>query len=84
MTLIGHKSGRDAYGALVVLKSGEKTLTRHHHADGSYLSSSDPRVHFGLGASTAVTEVTIHWPSGIKQNVKVDAVDRYITVEEAK
>lgn len=82
--LFGHKSGRDAYGALVVLKSGEKTLTRHHHADGSYLSSSDPRIHFGLGASTAVTELTIHWPSGTKQIVKVDAIDRYITVEEAK
>ena len=82
--LVGHKSGRDAYGALVVLKSGEKTLTRHHHADGSYLSSSDPRVHFGLGTATNVTELTIHWPSGTKQSVKVDAVDRYITVEEAK
>jgi hypothetical protein len=84
LKLIGHKSGRDAYGALVVLKYGEKTLTRHHHADGSYLSSSDPRVHFGLGTATNVTELTIHWPSGTKQSVKVDAVDRYITVEEAK
>jgi hypothetical protein len=82
--LVGHKSGRDAYGALVVLKYGEKALTRHHHADGSYLSSSDPRVHFGLGTATNVTELTIHWPSGTKQSVKVDAVDRYITVEEAK
>jgi hypothetical protein len=68
----------------VVLKYGEKALTRHHHADGSYLSSSDPRVHFGLGTATNVTELTIHWPSGTKQSVKVDAVDRYITVEEAK
>lgn len=82
--LIGHKSGRDAYGALVVLKYGDKTLTRHNHADGSYLSSSDPRVHFGLGATTAVTALNIHWPSGIKQTIKVDAIDRYITVEEPK
>lgn len=82
--LIGHKSGRDAYGALVVLKYGDKTLARHNHADGSYLSSSDPRVHFGLGATTAVTALNIHWPSGRKQTIKVDAIDRYITVEEPK
>ena len=82
--LVGHKSGRDAYGALVVLKYGEKTLTRHLHADGSYLSSSDPRVHFGLATATNVIELTIYWPSGTKQSVKVDAVDRYISVEEAK
>jgi hypothetical protein len=80
--LVGKKSGKDASGALVVLKAGERTLTRHCHADGSYLSSSDPRVHFGLGTATAVTELNIHWPSGTKQNIKVDAIDRYITVEE--
>jgi hypothetical protein len=82
--LVGTKSGKDASGALVVLKVGERTLTRHCHADGSYLSSSDPRVHFGLGTATAVTKLNIHWPSGTKQNIKVDAIDRYITVEEPK
>ena len=82
--LVGKKSGKDASGALVVLKAGEQTLIRHCHADGSYLSSSDQRVHFGLGTATEVTNITIKWPSGETQTMKVDAIDRYITVEEAK
>jgi hypothetical protein len=44
---------------------------------GSYESSGDKRVHFGLGSSNLIQQVEIHWPSGIKQllmNVKADQV----------
>jgi enediyne biosynthesis protein E4 len=42
------------------------------------------RVHFGLGAATAVEAIEIHWPSGKKQTVAVTGVDRILTVEEGK
>jgi len=51
---------------------------------GSYLSSNDFRVHFGLGDSTVIDTVEIHWPSGAVESVKLSAVDRIFTVEEGK
>lgn len=80
--LIGRKSPRDAYGAIVTVSTDGTTLTRHCHADGSYLSSSDPRVHFGLGAWSTIKSITIKWPSGKMQTMKVDGIDKYMTVEE--
>ncbi|MEJ7608301.1 MAG: ASPIC/UnbV domain-containing protein [Bryobacteraceae bacterium] len=48
---------------------------------GSYLSASDPRVHFGLGTSTSAT-AEILWPSGRRQRLENVPVDRVITVKE--
>jgi hypothetical protein len=48
-----------------------------------YLSSSDPRVHFGLGKDTEAQSVEIHWPSGIVQTLKDVKGDQYVTVDEA-
>jgi enediyne biosynthesis protein E4 len=70
--LEGRKNNRDGYGALITVEAGGKTLVRHAHADGSYLSSSDKRVHVGLGAATTA-DVTVQWPGG--------AVDHYRTVK---
>ena len=51
---------------------------------GSYLSSSDQRVHFGLGGAIAVDAVEIHWPSGAIDKLKLPSVDRIFTIEEGK
>jgi hypothetical protein len=51
---------------------------------GSYLSTNDMRVHFGLGDSAKVDSVEIHWPSGAKETLKLPAVDRIYTVVEGK
>jgi hypothetical protein len=80
--LVGHASARDAYGAVITLSVGNGKLVRHCHADGSYLSSSDPRVHFGLGAREGNPKLFIRWPSGKSQQVTVTEVNRYITIEE--
>jgi hypothetical protein len=80
--LIGKRSNRDGYGATVTVSVGGRTLVRHCHADGSYLSSSDPRLHFGLGDATAADTVTVRWPSGATQTVSRPAVDCYITITE--
>jgi hypothetical protein len=47
-----------------------------------YASSSDSRVHFGLGESKTIKELHIRWPSGVTQNMKDIAGDRIITIEE--
>jgi hypothetical protein len=48
----------------------------------SYLSSSDKRAHFGLGAEQKIQAIEIRWPSGIQQVLKDVAADREIAVEE--
>ena len=80
----GPKSPRDAIGAKVFLTAGGVRQRADVFSGGSYGSSSDQRVHFGLGSATTVDSIEIHWPSGKKQNISVPGVDRIITVEEGK
>jgi hypothetical protein len=49
-----------------------------------YASSSDSRVHFGLGSNARIKEMEIRWPSGIKQVLKDLDADRVLTVEEPR
>ena len=51
---------------------------------GSYLSSSDQRLHFGLGPATAVEDAEVHWPSGAIEKLHVTRIDRIFTVEEGR
>src|SRR4051812_3968471 len=80
----GPKSPRDAIGAKVYLTAGDARQRADVISGGSYASSNDPRVHFGLGAATAVQKLEVEWPSGVKETVKLDAVDRVFTIEEGK
>jgi hypothetical protein len=84
LRLIGHKGNRDGYGAQVTLEAAGRKLFRYCHADGSYLSSSDPRVHFGLGGASMAQRITIRWPGGATQTLDNVAADRIMTVEEGK
>jgi hypothetical protein len=80
----GAKSPRDAVGAAVFLKAGKIEQRGDVLSGGSFASSNDPRVHFGLGDAGAVDSVEIRWPSGVREKVSVPAVDRIYTVEEGK
>jgi hypothetical protein len=51
---------------------------------GSYASSNDFRLHFGLGDAVKVDSVEIHWPSGAVEKITLSAVDRFYAVEEGK
>ncbi|MGH9771398.1 MAG: CRTAC1 family protein, partial [Candidatus Acidiferrales bacterium] len=80
---VGTVSNRDGIGARVHLVSGSgksqyATVTRA----GSYLSSSDKRVHFGLGSERSVRSVELSWPSGIVQKLDNPPIDRILTVHE--
>ncbi len=80
----GPKSPRDAIGAKAFVTAGGVRQRGDVFSGGSYASSSDQRLHFGLGAATKVDRVEIHWPSGAKEQITLQAVDRIYTVVEGK
>jgi hypothetical protein len=83
LRLIGHKSNRDGIGSVIKVTTacGEQWVTVT--TAGSYLSSSDPRAHFGLGSCTGAQTVEIRWPSGIVQVLNDVPADRIDVVDEA-
>jgi len=83
LRMIGGKATRDILGTRVALfRPHAPTLWRRVHTDGSYASSSDPRVLFGLGDSPEISKVRAHWVSGRKEDWVEIPVDRYTTLRE--
>jgi enediyne biosynthesis protein E4 len=80
----GPKSPRDAVGATVYLKAAGTRRRGDILSGGSYASSHDQRLHFGLGESANVEDVEIRWPSGAVQHVRLPRVDRFFAIEEGK
>jgi hypothetical protein len=82
LKLVGHKSNRDAIGAEVRIETAAGSQMQTLSTTSSYLSASDKRVHFGLGAETSAQTVEIRWPSGIRQTLKNVAADQILQVDE--
>jgi hypothetical protein len=82
LNLVGHTSNRDAIGAAVKIVTKQGTQMATVTTSGSYLSSSDKRVNFGLGGETTVPEVEIRWPSGIIQKLQNVKADQLLRVDE--
>ena len=83
LKLVGVKSNRDAIGAEVKIATAAGDQFATVTTSGSYESSSDKRVHFGLGRDDAVREIDIRWPSGIRQEIKDVKADQILTVTES-
>jgi enediyne biosynthesis protein E4 len=79
--LVGTKSNRSAIGARVLVRYGKKIQAQTVLSQASYISSNDPRLHFGLGAD-AVADLEIHWPNGLLEKLKNIPADQLITVQE--
>lgn len=77
ITLRGKLSNRDGFGARVQVNGQVRFAT----AAGSYLSSSDKRLHFGLG-NVKFADIEIRWPSGIHQILRNVTADQFLTIEE--
>ena len=75
---------RDATGASVFLTTGKVTQRADVLSGGSFASSNDPRLHFGLAAATAIDSLVVHWPGGKVEKFAVPMVDRIFTIEEEK
>jgi hypothetical protein len=80
--LVGAKSNRSGIGARVRVEAGKRRQTAFVRGDGSYLSHSDTRSHFGLGVATRVDRLEIRWPSGVVETAAGLAVDRFYVARE--
>ena len=83
LQLAGTKSNRMGVGAQIRIttEDGKPQWNQVTTAVG-YASSSDSRVHFGLGANRSIKTIEIHWPSGIRQLLHGVSVDRILAIEE--
>jgi enediyne biosynthesis protein E4 len=77
--LRGTRSNRDGFGARVEV-NGQAQFAG---SGGSYLSSSDKRVHFGLGNATQA-DVEVLWPSGTRQALRAVSADKFLEIREAE
>jgi len=81
--LVGRQANRDGLGAILCVETDDgRKLWNHATTSVGFASSSDPRVHFGLGASRAKS-LTIIWPGGKHQKVEPVEVDRLLTITES-
>ena len=84
LKLVGTKSNRDGIGAKVRVIAGGLTQFDEVRSGGSYLSSNDLRLHFGLGAATKIDRVEIEWPSGQKDLVENATAGGIVTIVEGQ
>ena len=83
LKLVGTKSNRMGIGAQIHITTEDgRSQWNEVTTSVGYASSSDSRVHFGLGTNRLIKEMEIRWPSGIKQTLHDVSVDRVMTVEE--
>jgi hypothetical protein len=82
VSLVGRRGNRDGVGARVWVTTGAATQMREAGTGGSYLSASDPRILFGLGAATRVDRLRVRWPSGVTSSLADLPADRAVTIRE--
>ena len=80
--LVGTKSNRMAIGARVAVITGNVEQLDEVRAGGSYLSTSDPRLHFGLGSAAAFDRIEVLWPSGLFEQFPGGLGDRFVSLVE--
>lgn len=81
--LSGTESNREGIGARLSARIGKKTVTRTVGRGGGYLSASDCRVHFGLGAADRIDSLEIRWPSGRKDTLSALAAGHLYRITES-
>jgi hypothetical protein len=82
LKLTGTRSNRSGIGTRVRVRTGNRGQLKEVRSGGSYLSQSDLRLHFGLGAATVASEIEVVWPSGVRQTLKNERVDRVMSLTE--
>ena len=80
--LVGLGANTNGLGAEVEVVVGKRTMVRQMRSGGSYLSSHDMRLLFGLDTAQKVDRVTVRWSSGKKQTLEQIAANQYVKIEE--
>ena len=76
--------GRDALGAQVTLRTASRTLTGYVLSGTSYLSSSEPSVHFGLGTIDTIQAIEVHWQDGSRERFPGTTTNQRVKVYQGK
>jgi hypothetical protein len=82
LKLVGVKSNRDGLGTKVKISTSHGDQYNEATTAVGYNSSSDKRVHFGLGDATVIDKIELAWPSGVKQILTNVKADQILTVTE--
>ena len=82
VALVGTHSNRDGIGARVTVTAGSRNWVQELRSGSSYLSSSDLRLHFGLGSAAGFDHIDIVWPSGLEETFPGGAADRFVRLIE--
>ena len=82
LALTGTKSNRSAIGARAIVTAGTRKMIDEVMSGGSYYSQNSLTLHFGLGPCTEVSDVEIHWPSGIVQHTGKARADQTLKIVE--
>jgi enediyne biosynthesis protein E4 len=80
--LVGTRSNRDAIGARVTLTSGKLLQTAEVRSGCCYMSQSDMRLHFGLGAASKVDKVDVRWPNGVVERFSAPTINTFQLLTE--
>ena len=84
LQLVGQKSNRSAIGAAARVTAGKRTLTNEVRSGSTFMSQSDFRLHFGLGASEAAEAVEVLWPGGGVEKIGSLPAGQIVTITEGK
>jgi enediyne biosynthesis protein E4 len=79
---VGTRSNRSGIGARVSVKTDLRQQVDEVRSGSSYISNSDTRVHFGLGAGSQIQHIEVRWPSGLVERFRNVPVDSIITLTE--
>ena len=82
--LVGTHSNRDAIGARVTLHGPSRNWVDELRSGSSYNSSSDLRLHFGLGQESSLMSIEVRWPDGATELFPAPPVDRMIDITEGR
>ena len=83
INLVGVRDNRDGLGTQVRITTAHGVQYNQSTTAVGYNSSSDKRVHFGLGDDTVIEKIELHWPTGVNQVLTNVAVDQVVTITES-
>ena len=78
------RHGRNAIGARLTARAGDRQITRMIHPAGSYYASNDPRAHLGLGPITQIDQLDVIWPDGSREQFGGLDSDRIHTIRQGE
>jgi hypothetical protein len=79
----GTKSNSFGLGATVRVQTSDRLQIKEINNVASYLSSSDTRLHFGLGKAPTIQRIEVAWPSGARQTLTDVAVNQVLVIKES-